>query len=125
MREIKFRTWDETGKEMIGPNDFYQNADGSAGCHLSDFFEIHEDGAVGVEHENVIFMQFTGLKDKNGKEIYEGDVLELGAPFGNQEVQWNDDGWFLQAGHDRLSTHAAHLEVIGNIYENPELLKAN
>lgn len=83
MREIKFRAWNKIDKEMGIPftlDDLYQ-----AGlCQLK---KKHEE-------ENYILMQFTGLHDKNGKEIYEGDIVK-------------------------------HCEVIGNIYENPELLKGD
>ncbi len=67
--------------------------------------------------EEFAFMQYTGLKDKNGKEIYEGDIVEhlIG---GTLEVKWLNHGWTpFMSWHD-----VEHYEIIGNIYENPELL---
>jgi uncharacterized phage protein (TIGR01671 family) len=74
--------------------------------------------------------QFTGLKDKNGKEIYEGDVLGASPSWECQraEVRW-ERGGFVKYGlynsgwtDTQLLDGLAHFEVIGNIYENPELL---
>lgn len=68
MREIKFRAWD--GKRMYyDPNDFYLRMDGS--CF--DVFEGEMDEPICGQP---ILMQYTGLKDKNGKEIYEGDIVK-------------------------------------------------
>lgn len=102
-REIKFRAWD--GEEM-----HYSEKDG-----LQTFFAY-----VGSEAwESCPLMQFTGLTDKNGKEIYEGDVviLEGGHPMEIKFI-W---GAFLA---DRIygGQEAYRMEVIGNIYENPELI---
>lgn len=132
MRTIKFRAWDNLGKELIGPNDFFQLADKDSplkkGCHLSDFFEIHEDGTIGKEHEDVVFMQFIGLLDKNEKEIYEGDLVRYWDYNVPLEVIWCNDGcasFKVKAiGFGNLETINTDkgIEVIGNIYENPELL---
>ena len=66
-------------------------------------------------------MQFTGLLDKNGKEIYEGDVIRWGAKK-SKAVQWNNhrNGWNFQ-DHQKNYTPTILWEIIGNIYENPEL----
>jgi hypothetical protein len=103
MREIKFRAWD--GKRM--------SIDVSL-CH---------EGCGNWKDEQL--MQYTGLKDKNGKEIYEGDVLKWeNDAIG--KVEWLHDGFVVyfpnwNRAHRRLFG-SKKMEVIGNIYENPELL---
>jgi len=130
MREIKFRAWNWKEKEMgwvaildidggwvtVGVDpDLQEN---SVGC---------EQQAVDWDIQYVKLMQFTGLKDKNGKEIYEGDIVKY--QFTREiicEIKW--DEW-----EEEMSTGIGfqlpwfyekdEIEVIGNIYENPELLK--
>jgi uncharacterized phage protein (TIGR01671 family) len=110
MREINFRCWDITNKTMhaVGLLLIGHGATGYS------YPALGEDANVGTEDTNRVVMQFTGLKDKNGKEIYEGDIVNI-PNAGNYQVKWMSLGWSLHLVDD--------VEVIGNIYENPELLK--
>lgn len=120
MREIKFRVWD--GEQMVSPD--YINRDGYACWKSNSIPESSKD-----------IMQFIGLKDKNDKEIYEGDILKLKYPLrrrfdeDDNFVEINvsisfDSGcfWFEGDGYTDCCWHFySEYEIIGNIYENPEL----
>lgn len=69
---------------------------------------------------DAVLMQYTGLEDKNGKEIYEGDILYVPG-FGNHELKY-EDGLYVCEVRGVNQAMAEQCEVIGNIYENPELL---
>jgi len=122
-REIKFRAWDKRKKEM-----FYDWCIDPDGGWFGDFGEGSEDIALKYyKNGEIEVMQYTGLKDKNGKEIYEGDIVQVNGR--NQEVFFKDGyfGW----GQQHTGTYSfdpfesEEIEVIGNIYENPELIKEN
>ena len=114
MRTIKFRAWDKKDKIMLN-------------LLLWDW-RPHPP-------ENIIPMQYTGLKDKNGKEIYEGDILGGGAVVEwFDRLTWDSGGsehsgfycrrWFDLGEEGELNYDSGFdfCEVIGNIYENPDLL---
>jgi hypothetical protein len=112
MREIKFRAWDINGEEM------------SAVFTISTLWE-HDDSLL-ADFGEVEFMQFTGLADKNGKEIYEGDIVDADDMTG--EVAFVDGAWKIyyakpsDGSHtdpDVLFEFAKHVVVAGNVYENP------
>jgi len=141
MREIKFRAWDKKNNCWVDPQySIYPE------YMLGGFIDMHI--GAGIE-----LMQYTGLKDKNGKEIYEGDILDVkfrggyveriswkGPPDARAFVFWDFSAFRLKckgAQDERyadwtdtdgyfdpmLEMERSHSEVIGNIYENPELLE--
>jgi len=121
MREIKYRAWDKNSQHMLHWDDIY------GVVRMDSGVGIHE--AVGDQSYllNCILMQYTGLKDKNGKEIYEGDVFETHE--GLFQVIWLND--FASFGMEYLKRkhlitllpESEDMKVIGNIYENHELLE--
>lgn len=135
MRKIAFRAWDRFRKQMSTVKYLYFSDNGS--CWLTVY-----PGNSSIDHSlydgKFELMQFTGLRDKNGKEIYEGDLVQgqhLSGEicFGEWQTDDDDDiiGWFIKSKHpisgelwDRpLDSYMKYCEVLGNIYENPELLK--
>jgi uncharacterized phage protein (TIGR01671 family) len=122
MREIKFRAWDIKNKKMCQVIKMYYVPDVGANEVLIQHPDSFDELLLGVDTQAVL-LQYTGLRDKNGKEIYEGDIYKfedtVGGPitFNTQTLcwLWAEDGGFLWA----LRKDA---EVIGNIYENKELL---
>lgn len=91
-------------------------------------FEVNSDRIGSTWPEDTVFMQFTGLLDKNGKEIYEGDIIKF--PDGIAVVNFNEGSFVLEGVESfykisiryNFTYHIKSCEVVGNIYENPELL---
>lgn len=119
MREIKFRAWSPVKKrmELVG--------------------DIEWDSHEGMEIESIctetqklspaifILMQYTGLKDKNGKEIYEGDILQLNSGRTGVVAYHEERAGFIfqDEYNEMLYQRTGYIdEIIGNIYENPELI---
>ena len=126
MREIKFRVWVQEIDKMYYPQDLHSQISLSFIGKIRNYNLLIADE---FDNSKSILMKFTGLKDKNGKEIYEGDIFE--SPSGILfYVLWYKDGWCYNNVDDspnhisgRLSKIAEYWKVIGNIYENPNLIK--
>ncbi len=135
MRPTKFRAWDKENHRMLGPwglGDVFQRIDTGILPIGKDDRSPWDDT---VYTEELIWLEFTGLHDKNGIEIYEGHILDIGrrALPTIAQVVWTDNmASFLAVSKDsflNLSNTAVmcdgRAEVIGNIYENPGLLENN
>lgn len=122
MRELKFKIYSKG--EMLGPFTIQDLMNGNypSGLHIGYLsVSIHEPPHAGVVRDDLVFLQYTGLKDKNGKEIYEGDIWEDDEGYLG-EIKDSNYGWIV-TDLDSLYDCLAYGKVIGNIYENPELLE--
>ena len=115
MRNIKFRGYNKINKKMLNWNELlYTN--------LKNIFTMQK------KDTGIILMQYIGLHDKNGKEIYEGDIVYFVSKDENAFILWDEEtaryiiqfnGWCA----DFDNYYGKELEVIGNIYDNPDLLE--
>ena len=153
MRKIKFRAW--AYSLTIANNRFSDNRGFLFNVDLDEelidfnnksLFTIKPCGLYDCEHEKMRYdflMQYTGFKDKNGKEIYEGDIVmmnnfsrvahsdheitaqkEFGIVIFKDGYEWfKSNGWNLSLPENKTFKDLCGLEISGNVYENPELLK--
>ncbi len=149
MREIKFRVWVEA-LNSNKPNKMHYNwriqdehlndaqdqmpieTDGDFSFGIFDGLSLNDylNGKACNPNFKYTFLQYTGCKDKNGKEIWEGDIV-TGCYYENTvAVEWIDEdaGWFpftqpSYGGYEWEADSPDRVEVIGNIYENPELME--
>lgn len=137
-REIKLRAWNKEWSmmSMVDKIEFDNGVPVSVSVTIQASDYDHkgewEDYEIG---KDIILQQFTGLHDKNGKEIYEGDIVRSGKEYNyytglNSEIyggrlyEIKNNGWrFYIEPHSLYDIDFKDLEVIGNIYENKELLK--
>lgn len=133
-RDIKFRLWSKIGKKFIKTDDpdlnFVINSDG----YLYSIENFYGEIYVSLQLD-IVVLQFTGLQDINGKDIYEGDILKYNFPydgrlkhvspvkfleteasFGIKDIYGNEIPLYRITANN-------YFEVVGNIYENPELLE--
>lgn len=145
MREIKFRVWIKDESKMIYLDDkendveinFLNNITSNHETYwevvtkVSDLRFAHMPQYFDSRDSENVLMQYTGLKDKNGKEIYEGDILNMTyhgsvsivEPEIKSVVSFERGTFIIENGFS-LGKIGRSLEVIGNIYENPQLLES-
>jgi len=123
IRDIKFRAWIKEQKQMVEVIEL--------NFHQATIASIYDDYTNGEQEwdledfKNVELMQYVGLKDKDGTEIYEGDILFDESDEHTGLVNFNEGGFAFSFENitEPLANNHWCMEVIGNIYENPELLQ--
>lgn len=112
MREIKFRAWDKEQNKMF---------------IIEDLRWFGGGGEIEQQFPHFDLMQFTGLKDKNGVEIFEGDIVKIQSQLSEREtidiIEYKIDGFKTKKGGQ--IPKVTRIKVIGDIYQNPELLNKN
>lgn len=125
MREIKFRAWDDLHNKMYPVSDIEWDTDGR-------IWVTADDGKNGIEliDEEAHLMQYAGLEDKNGREIYEGDIVDVGIEdqdgnplFARVCYEKYAAGYVINSAANGIWQRLTkYCEVIGNIFENKQLL---
>jgi uncharacterized phage protein (TIGR01671 family) len=134
MREIKFRAWDKVAKKFLfpWPEGFYILGETTCFDLIGHQLKERSPEKSTLEMLNdVEIMQYTGLKDRNGKEIYEGDVCKDICINGNEYaplfVIFDEGAFSLKYSESYIpclcDIDLDHIEIVGNIYENPELME--
>ena len=140
MREIKFRAWhipedkDDSGFMFAVRRIDFDRMNTGDPAKFVIYMDHDEPTEEGVEYPDIWFwgdgvelMQYTGLHDKNGKEIYEGDIVVDSWKHVKGKVEWHDKKpkFCIHVGRSRidLEWQTSLVEIIGNIYENPEMIQ--
>ena len=128
MREHKYKAWDTVKKVMYSAEELGQDQE-TLSADGRGFVNVHGASTrLSQFHSHLLPLEYTGLKDKNEKEIYEGDIIRSVLP-GNPElvknfvIKWEYNETSGDIGFNVL-LRAENREVIGNIHENPELLES-
>ena len=126
MRELKFRVWDNKNKKFLPESHFAILGSGKVIVTLSGYYEHFTNKT----QDDYVVQQYTGLQDSKGNDIYEGDILKATSDqYDNENFVGKvifDEGCFLtwiNKNDIREVWSGDDIEVIGNIFENKELLK--
>ena len=130
-RDIKFRAWDKEENKMswVTGLDFRRNHEQlSSPIKITEVHTNYDIMCYPEIKDFLVLMQYTGLEDKNGVEIYEGDIIIIDGNttdvfFNSSCACFDVDSQDLLSYFDMYNPYDFEVEVIGNIYENPELLE--
>ena len=127
MREIKFRVWSSSFMKM-----YYPHPKADCCVRISGEIEVQVDAGENTgffipPSSTLKLMQYTGLKDKNGKEIYEGDIVRRhwkGDKPEDKPIYFDDGSFWWGEGKSGTLISSMWAEVVGNIWADPELMEA-
>jgi uncharacterized phage protein (TIGR01671 family) len=131
-RQLKFRVWDKQNKNWdaeLNEGTYGWDTEGITLNQFIEYITCARQDPYPNQEKRFIIQQFTGLKDKDGKEIYEGDIVEndLITSKSIQIVQWDDGHGCFKLSCDShlemLTNTNITLKIIGNIFETPDLIK--